>query len=109
VTIIINMPGTPMMQGPMMGAAETAQGPAARAYEEAMDRMHGGMAVPPSGDADVDFAQMMIPHHQGAIDMARVELAQGKDPALRAMAQDIIKAQEGEIATLKEWLGKHPR
>ena len=109
VTIIINMQGTPMMQGPMMGAGETAQGPAARAYEEAMDRMHRGMAVTPSGDADVDFARMMIPHHQGAIDMARVELAQGKDPALRAMAQDIIKAQEGEIATLKDWLSKHPR
>jgi uncharacterized protein (DUF305 family) len=109
VTIIINMQGTPMVQGPMMGGAETAQGPAARAYEEAMDRMHRGMAVTPSGDADIDFARMMIPHHQGAIDMAQVELAQGKDPALRAMAQDIGKAQEGEIATLKDWLSTHPR
>jgi uncharacterized protein (DUF305 family) len=53
--------------------------------------MHRGMAVTTSGDPDVDFARMMIPHHQGAIDMARVELAQGKDPARRAMAQDIIK------------------
>jgi hypothetical protein len=110
VTIIINMPGAPTMQVPMMmGAGETAQGPAARGYEAAMNRMHRGMAVTISGDADVDFARMMIPHHQGAIDMARVELAQGKDPALRAMAQDIIKAQEGEIATLKDWLDKHPR
>jgi DUF305 family protein family protein len=109
VTIIINMQGTPMMQGPMMGAGEKAQGPAARAYGEAMDRMHRGMAVTPSGDADIDFARMMIPHHQGAIDMAQVELAHGKDPALRAMAQDIIKAQEGEIATLKDWLSTHPR
>jgi uncharacterized protein (DUF305 family) len=108
VTIIINMQGTPMMQGPM-GAGETDQGPAARAYEEAMDSMRRGMAVTPSGDADVDFARMMIPHHQGAIDMAQVELAQGKDPKLRAMAQDIIKAQEGEIATLKDWLSTHPR
>jgi hypothetical protein len=109
VTIIINMPGTPTMQVPMMGAGETAQGPAARGYEAAMNRMQRGMAVAISGDADVDFARMMIPHHQGAIDMAQVELAQGKDPALRAMAQDIIKAQEGEIATLKDWLDKHPR
>jgi hypothetical protein len=108
VTIIINMQGTPMMQGPM-GAGETDQGPAARAYEEAMDSMRRGMAVTPSGDADVDFARMMIPHHQGAIDMARVELANGKDPALRTMAQDIIKAQEGEIATLKGWLSTHPK
>jgi hypothetical protein len=109
VTIIINMQGTPVMEGPMMGGGETAQGPAARAYEEAMDRMHRGMAVTPSGDADIDFARMMIPHHQGAIDMAQVELAQGKDSTLRAMAQDIIKAQEGEIATLKDWLSTHPR
>jgi hypothetical protein len=109
VTIIINMQGMPMMQGPMMGAGETTQGPAARAYKEAMDSMYRGMAVTPSGDADVDFARMMIPHHQGAIDMARLELAQGKDPELRAMAQGIIKAQEAEIATLKDWLGKHPR
>ena len=132
VTIIINMQGMPMMRGPMTGAqaggqgtpgmmgmggqgmpamsgmgSAAAQGPAAQAYEEAMDKMHRGMAVTPSGDADVDFARMMIPHHQGAIDMARVELAQGKDPTLRAMAQDIVKAQEGKIATLKDWLAKH--
>ncbi len=116
VTIIINMQGMPMTgaqaggQGTpgMMGmGGAAAQGPAARAYGEAMGRMHRGMAVTPTGDADVDFARMMIPHHQGAIDMARVELAQGKDPTLRAMAQDVIKAQEGEIATLKDWLAKH--
>ena len=50
--------------------------------------------MPMSGDPDVDFAHMMIPHHQGAIDMAQVELARGKDPQLREMAEDIIKAQE---------------
>ena len=51
---------------------------------------------------------MMMPHHQGAIDMAKVELQFGKDQQLRAMAQMIIDAQEKEIAEFKEWLAKHP-
>ena len=65
------------------------------------------MGMPMSGDPDRDFAQMMIPHHQGAIDMARIELESGKDPQLRQMAQKIIEDQEREIAALKEWLAQH--
>ena len=59
-------------------------------------------------DADADFVGMMIPHHQGAIDMARYELANGKDPAMRRMAQNVIAAQEKEIAAMKSWQAKHP-
>jgi len=70
-------------------------------------RMHQGMAVAPSGDIDRDFVRMMIPHHQGAIDMAQVELKYGKDPELRTLATDIVAAQEKEIATMKQWLSKH--
>ena len=67
-------------------------------------KMHKEMEIPFSGDADVDFVRGMIPHHQGAIDMAKVVLAHGKDPALKALATNIIKEQEKEIATMREWL-----
>ena len=76
------------------------------AMQDAMLQMQHGMDMPSSGDTDTDFARMMIPHHQGAIDMARTELAQGKDPELRQLAEEIIAAQEKEIAFLKAWLAK---
>ena len=63
-----------------------------------MTRMDRGMAdAPMNGDVDHDFATMMIPHHQGAIDMARAELSYGRDPILRRLAQEIIVDQQSEI------------
>ena len=76
------------------------------AMQDAMLQMQHGMDMPATGDIDVDFARAMIPHHQGAIDMAKAELADGKDPELRALAEEIVAAQEKEIAFLKAWLAK---
>ena len=62
-----------------------------------------------SGDDDADYARSMIPHHQGAIDMAKLELKYGKDPVLRQMAEKMIKDQEKEQKELKAFLQKHKK
>ena len=62
----------------------------------------------PTGDADKDFVALMMPHHSGAIDMAKVELQYGKDATLRAMAQEIIASQQKEIDDMKKWQATHP-
>ena len=81
--------------------------PSSKAFAEANARMHQDMAVPLTGNADVDFVQGMIPHHQGAIDMAKIVLEHGKDPEIRQLAEEVIAAQEGEIAMMKAWLAKN--
>ena len=78
-----------------------------RAFKTADMAMMRGMAVEYTGDADVDFRLKMIPHHQGAIDMARVALEYGKDGQTKALAEAIIAAQEKEIAEMQAWLEKH--
>ena len=76
---------------------------------ESMDKMNKAMSsAPMTGDADHDFVVMMLPHHQGAVDMAKFELAHGKDPALQKLAREIVAAQDKEIAFMKGWLAKHP-
>jgi len=73
--------------------------------DDAMRVMDSGMQnAPMTGDPDHDFATMMIPHHQGAVDMAKVELLYGKDPVLRRLAQEIIVTQEQEIEVMRKRL-----
>ena len=77
-----------------------------KAYVESGITMMNGMmshGMGHTGNADVDFVRMMIPHHQGAVDMGQIELKYGSDPEMRKLAQDIIKDQLAEIAEMKKW------
>ena len=72
------------------------------------DKMHAAMAaVEPSGDSDLDFAKLMLPHHQAAIDMAKAELLYGRNPQIRRLAQEIITDQQSEIELMQLWLKQH--
>src|ERR1700734_1456755 len=71
----------------------------------AMDKMMADMNVKPTGDADRDFVAMMIPHHQGAIDMAGAQLGYGHNEQLRRLAQEIIVTQQQEIAIMRLAIG----
>jgi len=84
--------------------AAAQETPANKGYMDAMSKMQASMPKDQKGDPDVDFARMMIPHHQSAIDMAKVELQYGKDPMLRKMAEKMIKDQGKEIGDLEKWL-----
>jgi len=108
--------GMPMMGAPgaggmaMPGGALPMAAPAApstTAYRIANERMHAGMAINYSGDADADFVRGMIAHHRGAIEMAEAVLEYGKDPEIRKLAEGVIAAQEAEVATMGKWLLDH--
>lgn len=90
-----------------MHGAAAASGVAAE-FAAANEKMHKAMSQPLSGDVDRDFVTSMIPHHQGAIDMAKILLAHSHDPELRRLAQSIVGAQEKEIAEMRAWLARHP-
>ncbi|KWI53644.1 DUF305 domain-containing protein [Burkholderia cepacia] len=79
-----------------------------QAYKRADQKMMDAMeAARYTGDADRDFVAHMAPHHQGAIDMAQVELKYGKDPTLRQLASRIVAAQRDEIALMERWQKMH--
>ncbi len=93
------------------GHGSHGQDTASQAYMDAMGAMNDAMdAMEMSGEAGVDFALMMIPHHQSAIDMAKAYLESGEnDPELTKLSQEVVAAQESEIAFLRQWLAKNGR
>ncbi len=93
----------------LFGGVALAQHMSGSPFMEVMSKMDKDMPKNPTGNTDVDFAKMMIPHHQGAIDAARIEVQSGKDPMLKKMAEKIIKDQEKEISELKEWVSKNAK
>lgn len=92
-----------------MGAPLHAQEAAHKGYMDAMAKMNQAMPKDSSGNADVDFARMMVPHHQSAIDMADNLLRHGKDAKLRKMAEKMKKDQKKEITELQAWLKAHAK
>lgn len=110
ITLSISIIGIALAQSHQHGErnsrnAEPAGSMFAAQMTQAMDRMDAGMmAAKPTGDPDRDFAAMMIPHHQGAIDMAKIQLIYGRDPILRRLAQAIIVEQQQEIALMQRGL-----
>src|SRR5713101_5358149 len=108
----VSLRGAGIVLGLLTALAAGAQlRPAAAQFMQAMnssmERMDRQMAsAPMNGDVDHDFAAMMIPHHQGAIDMAKTELIYGKDPVMRRLAQEILVDQQSEIDAMQLWLTK---
>jgi hypothetical protein len=86
--------------------AANPEGPFLALNDTAMNKMMAGMAAKPTGDADRDFVAMMVPHHQGAIDMAQAELQYGQNPQLKTVAQEIIVDQIKEITLMRLALGE---
>ncbi len=104
------LPAHAQMDHSKMGhAMAPAKSESDKEFAAAMTKMHKDMAIKYSGNADVDFVRGMIPHHQGAIDMAKTELKYGKDETIRKLAEDVVKAQEAEIAMMKDWLAKNAK
>lgn len=86
-----------------------SESPATMAYMEANAAMHGAMAIEYSGNPDIDFIRGMIPHHEGAVAMAKIVLEHGSDPEVRKLAEAVIAAQEAEIKWMQDWLAKQPQ
>ncbi|MBB3998038.1 DUF305 domain-containing protein [Aureimonas pseudogalii] len=91
------------------GATTAAPGSPSQAYMAAMQTMDSAMAsMPMTGKPGLDYARMMIPHHQSAVDMAKAYLASGEnDPVLTKLSNDIVASQQAEIATLQDWIARN--
>ena len=85
------------------------EGEVAAAYQGAMEAMHHDMSIKYTNNADIDFVRGMIPHHQGAVEMAKIQLKYGKDRELRKLSEEIIAAQKKEIEFMKKWQAKNDK
>ncbi len=94
--------GTHDSRGAPMGDA-----PSTQAYLEASDKMHRGMAIVYTGDADIDFLRGMIAHHEGAVAMAKIAVEHGEAADVQSLAREIIAAQEAEIIRMRILLARH--
>ena len=103
--MMMNMDQMQSMMESMMPAEGDSE--STKDFKQADMGMMQGMAVEYTGNADVDFRLKMIPHHQGAIDMAKVALEHGTDPETKALAEAIIAAKEREIAEMTAWVEKN--
>jgi len=108
---LLSFPGATLLALALAaGTASLAQtideGPFLAENDAAMAKMMAAMDIKPSGDVDADFVAMMVPHHQGAIDMAQAQLRYGRNEQLRRLAQEIIVTQQQEIAAMRLALGQ---
>lgn len=106
LVILVYAPAAPLPQeSPNRSSENGAARSSWQALQQSMETMHTAMAAAgPSGNVDVDFVRLMIPHHQAAVDMAKAELLYGKDPQTRRLAQEIITDQQSEIELMQLWL-----
>ena len=98
-----------MMSGMGAGAPRGDESVPSLAFKAVADKMHRDMPTSYTGNVDADFARAMIAHHQGAIDMAKIAFAFGKDAQMKKLAEEIVRTQEAEVATIKDWLAKAGR
>jgi uncharacterized protein (DUF305 family) len=90
------------------GHGDAGAGAAWLELRQSMEKMQGRMgSIKPSGNDDVDFVRLMLPHHQAAIDMAKTELVYGKDPEMHRLAQEIITDQQSETELMQLWSKRH--
>ena len=105
LVLSVEVPGLSVQAGTPAQSSQTSTDPDWPELIASMDKMHIAMgAVKRSGDSDVDFVRLMLPHHQAAIDMAKTQLLYGKDPQMRRLAQEIITDQQLEIELMQRWL-----
>jgi uncharacterized protein (DUF305 family) len=107
--LFCGLPMQELQRGPRQHADNMLDtDPAWSELKSSMEKMHKAMAsVKSSGNSDVDFVKMMLPHHKAAIDMAKTQLMYGKDPEMRRLAQEIITEQQSEIELMHLWLKQH--